>query len=213
MTTVGWKIGDKTTYALEGSVFIAGAAVQWLRDGLKMIKTSGEVQQLAAQVSDTDGVVVVPAFSGLGAPYWNPYARGTIFGISRGTTDAHIALATLHSIAYQTHDVLKAMENDAGLPIQELRVDGGATVNDLLMQFQSDILAVHVVRPSIVETTALGAAYLAGLAVGFWSNIEEISMQWKEERKFIPNMDKKHKDDLLAEWQRAIKATLAWSND
>jgi len=213
LTTVGWKIGENTTYALEGSVFIAGAAVQWLRDGLKIIKTSGEVQQLASNVNDTDGVVVVPAFSGLGAPYWNPYARGTIFGLSRGTTDAHIALATLQSIAFQTHDVLKAMESDAGLPISELRVDGGATVNDLLMQFQSDILSVNVVRPSVVETTALGAAYLAGLAVGFWKDIEEISKQWTEDKKFTPTMDAIQRKGLIAQWLRAIKATLAWSTD
>ena len=213
LTTVGWKIGENTTYALEGSVFIAGAAVQWLRDGLKIIKTSREVQQLANNVNDTDGVVVVPAFSGLGAPYWNPYARGTVFGISRGTTDAHIAMATLQSIAFQTHDVLKAMESDAGLPISELRVDGGATVNDLLMQFQSDILSVNVVRPSVVETTALGAAYLAGLAVGFWKDIEEISTQWKEDKKFTPSMNANQQKGLIAQWLRAIKATLAWSKD
>ena len=213
LTTVGWKIGNDTTYALEGSVFIAGAAVQWLRDGLKIIEKSADVQQLASKVNDTDGVVVVPAFSGLGAPYWNPYARGTIFGLSRGTTDAHIALATLQSIAFQTHDVLKAMESDAGVSISELRVDGGATVNDLLMQFQSDILSVNVVRPSVVETTALGAAYLAGLAVGFWSSIEEISKQWKEDKKFIPAMDSKQKESLISQWSRAINATLAWSKD
>lgn len=213
LTTVGWKIGNDTTYALEGSVFIAGAAVQWLRDGLKIIEKSADVQQLASKVTDTDGVVVVPAFSGLGAPYWNPYARGTIFGLSRGTTDADIALATLQSIAFQTHDVLKAMESDAGVSISELRVDGGATVNDLLMQFQSDILSVNVVRPSVVETTALGAAYLAGLAVGFWSSIEEISTQWKEDKKFTPGMDNKHKEALISQWKRAIRATLAWSED
>jgi len=213
LTTVGWKIGNDTTYALEGSVFIAGAAVQWLRDGLKIIEKSADVQDLANKVTDTDGVVVVPAFSGLGAPYWNPYARGTIFGLSRGTTDAHIALATLQSIAFQTHDVLKAMESDAGVSISELRVDGGATVNNLLMQFQSDILSVNVVRPSVVETTALGAAYLAGLAVGFWSSIEEISTQWKEDKKFNPGMDNKQKEALISQWKRAIRATLAWSED
>ena len=213
LTTVGWKIGNDTTYALEGSVFIAGAAVQWLRDGLKIIEKSADVQQLASKVADTDGVVVVPAFSGLGAPHWNPYARGTIFGLSRGTTDAHIALATLQSIAFQTHDVLKAMESDAGVSISELRVDGGATVNDLLMQFQSDILSVNVVRPSVVETTALGAAYLAGLAVGFWSSIEEISKQWEEDKKFIPAMDSEQKETLISQWSRAINATLAWSKD
>lgn len=213
LTTVAWKIGEKTTYALEGSVFIAGAAVQWLRDGLKVIKTSSEVQSLANSASDSGGVVVVPAFSGLGAPHWNPYARGSVFGITRGTTDAQIALATLQSIAFQTHDVLKAMQTDSGLPISELRVDGGATVNDLLMQFQSDILSVDVVRPFIVETTALGAAYLAGLAVGYWKDIDEISMQWKEEKKFCPQMESVKQSELLSSWQRAVRATLAWTND
>jgi glycerol kinase len=213
LTTVAWKIGEKTTYALEGSVFIAGAAVQWLRDGLKVIKTSSEVQSLANSASDSGGVVVVPAFSGLGAPHWNPYARGSVFGITRGTTDAQIALATLQSIAFQTHDVLKAMQTDSGLPISELRVDGGATVNDLLMQFQSDILSVDVVRPFIVETTALGAAYLAGLAVGYWKDIDEISMQWKEEKKFCPQMESVKQSELLSSWQRAVRATLAWAND
>ena len=211
LTTVAWKVGGVTSYALEGSVFIAGAAVQWLRDGLKIIKTSSDVQALAASVVDSDGVVVVPAFAGLGAPHWNPYARGTIFGLSRGTTDAHIARATLESIAFQTYDVLKAMESDAGLPIAELRVDGGATVNDLLMQFQSDVLGVKVIRPEVIETTALGAAYLAGLAVGFWGSIDEISSQWKESASFIPKMDLDKKEKYLFQWQRAVNAVLAWS--
>ena len=211
LTTVAWKVGGVTSYALEGSVFIAGAAVQWLRDGLKIIKTSSDVQPLAASVVDSDGVVVVPAFAGLGAPHWNPYARGTIFGLSRGTTDAHIARATLESIAFQTYDVLKAMESDAGLPIAELRVDGGATVNDLLMQFQSDVLGVKVIRPEVIETTALGAAYLAGLAVGFWGSIDEISSQWKESASFIPKMDLDKKEKYLFQWQRAVNAVLAWS--
>jgi glycerol kinase len=211
LTTVAWQINGVTNYALEGSVFIAGAAVQWLRDGLKIIRNSAEVQSLATSVSSADGVVVVPAFSGLGAPHWNPYARGTIFGITRGTTDAHIARATLESIAYQTYDVLKAMESDAGLPIAELRVDGGATVNDLLMQFQSDILSVKVLRPEVIETTALGAAYLAGLAVGFWSSVEAISSQWKVSGQFIPSMDELEKKTHINNWQRAVKAVLAWS--
>ena len=211
LTTVAWKVGGVTSYALEGSVFIAGAAVQWLRDGLKIIKTSSDVQALAASVVDSDGVVVVPAFAGLGAPHWNPYARGTIFGLSRGTTDAHIARATLESIAFQTYDVLKAMESDAGLPIAELRVDGGATVNDLLMQFQSDVLGVKVIRPEVIETTASGAAYLAGLAVGFWGSIDEISSQWKESASFIPKMDLDKKEKYLFQWQRAVNAVLAWS--
>jgi glycerol kinase len=208
---VAWKIGDTTHYALEGSVFIAGAAVQWLRDGLKIIKQSADVQKLAASVQDTDGVVVVPAFSGLGAPHWDAYARGTIFGITRGTTDAHIARATLESIAYQTYDVLKAMESDAGLPIKELRVDGGATVNDLMMQFQCDILSVKVLRPEIIETTALGAAYLAGLATGFWKDIDSIAAQWKVDATFSPQMNDADKEKRLSAWKRAVTAVLAWS--
>ncbi len=211
LTTVAWKIGETTHYALEGSVFIAGAAVQWLRDGLKIIKNSADVQALAATVEDTDGVVVVPAFSGLGAPHWDAYARGTIFGITRGTTDAHIARATLESIAYQTYDVLHAMESDAGLPIKELRVDGGATVNDLMMQFQCDILGVKVLRPEIIETTALGAAYLAGLATGFWKDIDSIAEQWKINASFNPSMSVEIKEKRLAAWKRAVKAVLAWS--
>lgn len=211
LTTVAWKIGETTHYALEGSVFIAGAAVQWLRDGLKIIKKSADVQALAASVEDTDGVVVVPAFSGLGAPHWDAYARGTIFGITRGTTDAHIARATLESIAYQTFDVLHAMESDAGLPIKELRVDGGATVNDLMMQFQCDILGVKVLRPEIIETTALGAAYLAGLATGFWKDIDSIAEQWKINASFNPSMSVEIKEKRLEAWKRAVKAVLAWS--
>ena len=211
LTTVAWKVNDKVNYALEGSVFIAGAAVQWLRDGLKIIRSSSDVQQLAASVKDTEGVVVVPAYAGLGAPHWNPHARGTIFGITRGTTDAHIARATLESIAFQTYDVLKAMEADAGLPIAELRVDGGATVNDLMMQFQSDILGVQVLRPEVIETTALGAAYLAGLSVGFWKSVEEISSQWKVSGRFKPDMDEQEKKSKLQLWQRAIHAVLAWT--
>jgi len=211
LTTVAWKIGETTHYALEGSVFIAGAAVQWLRDGLKIIKQSADVQKLAASVEDTDGVVVVPAFSGLGAPHWDAYARGTIFGITRGTTDAHIARATLESIAYQTYDLLKAMESDAGLPIKELRVDGGATVNDLMMQFQCDILSVKVLRPEVIETTALGAAYLAGLATGFWKDIDSIAAQWKVNATFTPQMTNEDKVKRLSAWKRAVTAVLAWS--
>jgi glycerol kinase len=212
LTTVAWQLNGITHYALEGSVFIAGAAVQWLRDGLKIIRSSGEVQALATSVEDNGGVVVVPAFSGMGAPYWNPYARGAIFGISRGTTDAHIARATLESIALQTHDVLKSMESDAGVPIAELRVDGGATVNDLMMQFQSDILGVNVLRPEVIETTALGAAYLAGLASGYWSSVEEIASQWSVSGTFSPAMDVKRKEHFIHEWQRAVKSVLSWSN-
>ena len=211
LTTIAWQISGVTNYALEGSVFIAGAAVQWLRDGLKIIRSSADVQALAASVPHTDGVVVVPAFSGLGAPHWNPYARGTIFGITRGTTDAHIARATLESIVYQTYDVLKAMESDSGISIAELRVDGGATVNDLMMQFQSDIVSVRVLRPEVIETTALGAAYLAGLAVGFWGSVEEISAQWKVSGDFQPGMENDLVKEKLHAWSRAVKAVLAWS--
>ena len=213
LTTIAWQIKGETHYALEGSVFIAGAAVQWLRDGLKIIRQSADVQPLAASVEDTDGVVVVPAFSGLGAPHWNPYARGTIFGITRGTTDAHIARATLESIAYQTVDVLKAMESDAGLPIAELRVDGGATVNDLMMQFQSDILPVKVLRPEIIETTALGAAYLAGLAVGFWESIDAISSQWRVSGSFVPQKNDEWRNTKLGLWHKAVKAVLHWTRE
>ena len=212
LTTVAWRVNGVTNYALEGSVFIAGAAVQWLRDGLKIIRNSADVQALAASVDHTDGVVVVPAFSGLGAPHWNPYARGTVFGITRGTTDAHIARATLESIAYQTYDVLKAMESDAGISIAELRVDGGATVNDLMMQFQCDILSVKVLRPEVIETTALGAAYLAGLAVGFWQSEEEIASQWKVSGKFEPALAPDDVKEKLGAWKRAVKAVLAWSD-
>ncbi len=211
LTTVAWKINGQTHYALEGSVFIAGAAVQWLRDGLKIIRSSSEVEKLARSVDDSDGVVVVPAFSGLGAPHWNPYARGTVFGITRGTTDAHIARATVESIAYQTYDVLKAMESDAGLPIAELRVDGGATVNDLLMQFQSDMLDVMVLRPKVIETTALGAAYLAGLAVGYWKDTSAIASQWQVDAAFAPKMETNKRKQYLDNWQRAVSAVMAWS--
>lgn len=211
LTTIAWQIDGKIEYALEGSVFIAGAVVQWLRDGLKIIRHSSEVEALASQVSDTGGVYLVPAFAGLGAPYWNAYVRGSIFGITRGTTDAHIARAALDSIAYQTADVLKSMEADAGIRIAELRVDGGATVNNTLMQFQSDILHTSVARPKVTETTALGAAYLAGLAVGYWKNIEEIQKQWQLDRAFQPGMTDVKREKLLEGWHRAVKASVAWA--
>jgi len=212
LTTIAWQINDKTEYALEGSVFIAGAVVQWLRDELKIIRKSSDVEKLAAQVKDTDGVYIVPAFAGLGAPHWNQYARGSIFGLTRGSSNAHIAKAALESIAYQTYDVLKAMEADSGIQIKELRVDGGATVNSALMQFQSDILNCKVVRPKITETTALGAAYLAGLAVGFWKNVEEIQQQWQIDQSFAPAMDTDKRNQLVNGWQRAVKASIAWSS-
>ncbi|MES2330196.1 MAG: glycerol kinase GlpK [Bacteroidota bacterium] len=211
LTTVAWKVNGITHYALEGSVFIAGAVVQWLRDGLKIIRTSAEVETLAAEVESSDGVYVVPAFAGLGAPYWNQHARGTIVGITRGTTGAHFARAALDSIAYQTMDVLKAMEADAGIAIKELRVDGGATANNLLMQFQSDLLNTKVVRPTVVETTALGAAYLAGLAVGYWSSTEDIQQQWQMERVFSPSMDDARRNELSEGWKRAINTAVSWS--
>lgn len=205
LTTVAWKINGKTQYALEGSIFIAGAVVQWLRDGLKFIRSSDEVEQLASQVKDTEGVYFVPAFAGLGAPYWDPDARGTMVGLTRGTTAAHIARAALESIAYQTADVLKAMQADAEIEIKELRVDGGAAVNDLLMQFQSDLLKCNVIRPNVVETTALGAAYLAGLATGYWKSMEEIQQLWQAEKEFTP--DPGHDmEEGKAGWKRAIRA-------
>jgi glycerol kinase len=208
LTTIAWQINGVTHYALEGSVFIAGAVVQWLRDGLKIIRTAAEVEALAAEVPDSGGVFVVPAFAGLGAPYWNQHARGTIVGITRGTTGAHFARAALDSIAYQTMDVLKAMEADSGISIKELRVDGGATGNNLLMQFQSDMLDTKVVRPVVIETTAIGAAYLAGLAVGFWSSLEEIQAQWQMERVFSPEMELENRVERISKWNKAIKAAL-----
>ncbi|HEV8285140.1 MAG TPA: glycerol kinase GlpK [Chitinophagaceae bacterium] len=212
LTTIAWKIENEIEYALEGSVFIAGAVVQWLRDGLKIIRTSKEVEDLSADAPDSDGVYLVPAFAGLGAPHWNQHARGTLFGLTRGSNNTHVARAALESIAYQTYDVLKAMEADAGISITELRVDGGATVNNALMQFQSDILNCKVVRPKITETTALGAAYLAGLAVGYWKNIKDIQQQWQIDKIFSPQMEATKAIDLLKGWQRAIKASIAWAD-
>ncbi|MDB5761446.1 MAG: glpK [Herminiimonas sp.] len=216
LTTVGWTVGNQlpgtTDYMLEGSVFMAGATIQWLRDGLGIIKQSADVEALAASVPDTGGVVFVPAFAGLGAPYWDAYARGTIVGMTRGTTKAHIARAALASIAYQTADVLEAMQKDSGIQLQELRVDGGASCNDLLMQFQADILNVPIVRPVVIETTALGAAYLAGLAVGFWSSQEEIQAQWRMDRRFIPAMPAEEQAQRLALWRRAVQRAQAWAD-
>ncbi|HLK30357.1 MAG TPA: glycerol kinase GlpK [Puia sp.] len=213
LTTIAWKINDKVEYALEGSIFIGGAVVQWLRDGLRLIHSSSEVEALATQVDETDGVYVVPAFAGLGAPHWNQYARGSIFGMTRGTTNAHIARAALESIAYQTYDVLNAMEADSKISIKELRVDGGATANNLLMQFQCDILQAPVVRPKVYETTALGAAYLAGLAVGYWSSIDDLQKQWQVDKKFAPDVNEEKTKSLLKGWQRAVKASIAWAEE
>lgn len=213
LTTVAWKIGNETTYALEGSIFIAGAVVQWLRDGLGIIRKSVDVERLAAKVTDSDGVYFVPAFAGMGAPHWNQYARGIIVGMTRGSTAAHIARAALDSIAYQTYDVLQAMQNDSAIEISELRVDGGASVNNKLMQFQSDLLQTLVVRPHYTETTALGAAYFAGLAIGYWENLEEIKQNWHTGRIFSPELNPEKTTSLIKGWQRAIKTSHAWTED
>ncbi len=210
LSTVGCRIDDKTEYALEGSVFVAGAAVQWLRDGLGLIRTSGEVEPLAASVPDNGGVYLVPAFTGLGAPHWDPYARGALFGMTRGSTAGHIARATLESIAFQTADLLEVMEEDSGIPLAELRVDGGATANNLLMQFQADLLGVPVVRPRVRETTALGAAYLAGLAVGYWAGRGEIGRLWQVEHTFIPAMEQGKAAELRGHWGRALERAKGW---
>jgi glycerol kinase len=211
LTTVGWQRNGKTTYLLEGSVFMGGATVQWLRDGLGLIASASEVEALAATVPDNGGVYLVPAHTGLGAPYWDPFARGALFGLTRGTTRAHIARAALEAIAFQSAEVLQAMENDAGQPMKEVRVDGGAARNDLLMQFQADLLGVPVVRPKVTETTALGAAYLAGLAVGFWRDEAEITALWQAERRFDPSMVNDQREALFADWRRAIQRTLGWA--
>lgn len=208
LTTIAWKIGDTVHYALEGSIFVAGSVVQWLRDGLGIIKASSEVEALAASVPDNGGVYFVPALTGLGAPYWDQYATGTMTGITRGTTTAHIARAALEGIAFQTMDIVSAMEKDAGVPLKELKVDGGASRNNLLMQFQSDILGTRVIRPRVTETTALGAAYLAGLATGFWSGIDEVKKQWQAERTFAPSAPAEAVAAAKAGWANAIGRTL-----
>lgn len=210
LTTIAWGANNQTIYALEGSIFITGAAVQWLRDSLRAIKNSGDVEGLAAEVADNGGVYLVPAFVGLGAPYWDSYARGTIIGLTRGSTIAHIARATLESMCYQTRDVLAAMTADSGVNVTTLRVDGGAVVNNLLMQFQADILGVPVQRPRVAETTALGAAYLAGLAVGFWSDAREVAEQWAIDRTFEPQMSVDQRESLYAGWKRAVERSLGW---
>jgi glycerol kinase len=213
VTTIAWQIGNEVQYALEGSVFIAGAVVQWLRDGLKLIQKSSDVEALAKRVDDNGGVYMVPAFTGLGAPHWNQHARGIIVGLTRGTTDAHLARAAVESIAYQTMDVLLAMEADSGLQIKELRVDGGATANDYLMQFQSNILQTTVIRPSITETTALGAAYLSGLAVGYWDSIHEIEKYWQPQKTFQPSLADNDLLIIKKGWDKAVKAAKAWTED
>jgi glycerol kinase len=210
LTTVAWRIGGRTEYALEGSIFIAGAVVQWLRDGLEFFRSAAEVEELAARVSDTGGVYLVPAFAGLGAPHWDQYARGTIVGLTRGTTKAHIARAALEGIVLQVMDVLKAMEADAGIKLRELRVDGGASANDLLMQLQADLLNVPVVRPKVAETTALGAAYLAGLAVGYWKSQADIARQWQADKRFAPAMKPAARNRIAKGWVRALSRAKAW---
>jgi glycerol kinase len=210
VTTVAWQIGSRTEYALEGSVFIGGAVVQWIRDGLGLVRAAPEIEALASSVADNGGVYLVPAFAGLGAPHWDPYARGTIVGITRGTTSGHIARAALESIAYQVADLLDAMSSDAGIPLAELRVDGGAASNNMLMQFQADVLGVPVVRPAVTETTALGAAYLAGIAVGYWKSIDDVSGQWKVDRRFEPAMSRGAAATLRGRWTEALGRSKGW---
>ena len=213
LTTIAASTSDKVEYALEGSVFVAGASIQWLRDGLRMIKSSPQSEEYATAVEDSDGVYVVPAFTGMGAPYWNQYARGSIFGLTRGTTKEHLIRATLESIAYQSSDVFRAMEEDAGVEIKGLKVDGGASANNFLMQFQSDIMETYVRRPKCVETTSLGAAYLAGLATGYYKNKDEIRTNWQLGRLFEPDMEGEKREKKLKGWKRAVKCALDWADD
>ena len=213
VTTIAASGPDRVEYALEGSVFVAGAAIQWLRDGLRMIKSAAQSQEYAEEVPDTDGMYIVPAFSGLGAPYWNQYARGTIVGLTRGCSKEHFIRATLESIAYQSYSVLRAMEQDAGTRLRTLKVDGGASANDFLMQFQSDIMCTTVHRPGCIETTALGAAYLAGLAVGFYKDKEEIKENWQLAKEFVPSMEEEHRKKLLHGWNKAVRCALSWQDE
>ncbi len=213
ITTIGWGLGGKVTYCLEGSVFIAGAVVQWLRDGLGIIETSADVERLAATVPDSDGVVFVPAFVGLGAPHWDPYACGAILGITRGTTAGHLARAAVESMAFQSHDLLGAMQKDAGLTLSELKVDGGASMNNALMQFQADLLDVRVRRPVVAETTALGAAYLAGLAVGYWQDTADVAANWALDREFTPNIAAEQREKQTRRWHNAVGRSLNWGNE
>lgn len=212
LTTIAASTSDKVEYALEGSVFVAGASIQWLRDGLRMIKSSAQSEAYAVAVEDADGIYVVPAFTGMGAPYWNQYARGTVFGLTRGTTKEHLIRATLESIAYQSSDVFRAMEEDAGVEIKGLKVDGGASANNFLMQFQADIMNTYVRRPFCIETTALGAAYLAGLATGYYENKDEIRKNWQLGRLFEPDMEGDKREKKLRDWKRAVKCTLDWAS-
>ena len=213
LTTVGWKRGNDVTYALEGAVFIAGAVVQWLRDGLKLIPSSADVERLMLESKDADGVILVPAFVGLGAPYWDQYARGLLIGLTRNTTASHLARAAVESMAYQTRDVLEAMQQDSGITLSSLKVDGGATVNPHLLNFQADLLGVPVRRPAVGETTALGAAYLAGLAVGYWNDLDDVRGNWALDREFAPTLDAQSRDSLYRRWQRAVQRSRDWARD
>ena len=213
LTTIAAGCSDQVEYALEGSVFVAGAAVQWLRDGMRLVRTASATQESAGKVEDTAGVYVVPAFAGMGAPYWNQFARGTVVGITRGCSQEHFIRATLESVAYQTADVLTAMEQDLGGALKGLKVDGGASANDFLMQFQADIIGTEVRRPRCIETTALGAAYLAGLAVGYWRDQEEIRENWQLDGEFVPQMQEDHRRQLIKGWKRAVRCALAWADD
>ena len=213
LTTIGWGVGGKVTYCLEGAIFITGAAVQWLRDSLKIINTAAETETLVSGIDSTGGVYLVPAFVGLGAPYWDQYARGTLVGMTRGTGRAEIARAALEASAYQTRDVLKAMESDSGVALKDLRVDGGMVANNWLMQFQSDLLGVRVNRPVVAETTALGAAYLAGLAVNYWNGLEDVTNNWAVDRTFTPSMDEAKREKLYAGWKRAVERSRDWAKD
>jgi glycerol kinase len=213
LTTVAWKIGGTVEYALEGSMLMAGAVVQWLRDELQMIRTSAEIEKLAASVESSNGVVLVPAFAGLGAPHWDQYARGAMVGMTRGTSRAHIARAALEGIALQATDVLEAMQADSGLPLAQLRVDGGAAANDLLMQIQSDVLGIEVVRPKTTEASVMGAAYLAGLAVGYWPDKEAIARQWQVDRVFKPAMESAARDKVRTTWKRALTRAREWTRE
>lgn len=213
LTTIGWCLGDEVTYCLEGSVFVAGAVVQWLRDGLGIIEKSEDVEALAASVPDNGGVFLVPAFVGLGAPHWNPYARGAIVGLTRGSTAGHIARAAIESIAFQTADLVEAMQKDSGAELPELKVDGGAAANNALMQFQADLLGVEVCRPVVAETTALGAAYLAGLAVGYWKDVDDVAHHWALDQRFRPKMAEETRNKLQKRWQKAVARSLDWADD
>ena len=213
LTTIAASSQDESQYALEGSVFVAGAAVQWLRDEMRMVRTAGQTEEYCNSVEDTGGVYVVPAFAGLGAPYWDQYARGTIVGVTRGTNKEHFIRATVESMAYQVSDLIEAMQQDSGIPLKQLKVDGGACANNFLMQFQSDIVNAEIVRPECIETTALGAAYLAGLAVGYWKSKEEIRRNWQISRSFVSTMEEERRQKLVKGWKRAVKCALCWSEE